>query len=279
MKQFFNFALILSAVIVATIPQVSLAKSIEENIKDTGVLKVGVRTDSPLFGYGEKYDGYCTDFAKEFAAKLSKDYGKTLKIELLSSTTQNRWNLVNKGDVHFECGPNTITKEREQRSNIVFSSPFFYTATQIFTKDGINDQALKDGTIGVIANTTNEAEIETIYNPEKLKNFYVKRTHGIGDVIMGDLTGFASDGILLMGTAFALGIDVNKYTLMTPQVNKRPFCSAYGMILPAGTENQKWRDTVNGFILSNQQSSQTWNKWFADSVPYIGAVLKACEAK
>jgi polar amino acid transport system substrate-binding protein len=276
-KNLLNFTLISSTILLTAIPNLSLAQSAEENIRETGVLKVAVRQDSPLFGFGNDYEGYCADLAKQLAAKLSQDYGKTIQVMFVKSTTQTRWDLVTNGNVHLECGPNSISEEKEKELKISFSSPFFYTATQIFTRAGIEEQALIDGSMGVVGNTSNEAELKTVYTLDRLNNSYTSRSHGVVDVVLGELTGFASDGILLIGTAATLGVDLNKYAIVTPLVDGRPFCAGYGMILPGGEENKNWHSTVNNFVTANLQGSKVWDTWFADAVPYIGAVLEACK--
>ena len=71
-------------------PQISRASIVEQEIEKTGVLKVGIREDSPLFGFGSEKAGYCADFANSLAENLSQKLGKTIKAELVKSTTQNR---------------------------------------------------------------------------------------------------------------------------------------------------------------------------------------------
>jgi polar amino acid transport system substrate-binding protein len=253
-----------------------LAKPVEEQIKETGVLRVGVRTDSPLFGYGETQDGYCKDFANSLATTLSNDWGKSITVELVSSTTQNRWDLVTKGDVDLECGPNTITTEREEEYGIKFSRPFFVTATQIFVKAGITEEEVKTGTIGTIAGTTNAMEIAQVYPESQTKETFTNREEGIKAVQAGEIAGFATDGILLVGTATIMQLDPNTFAVATPLVENRPFCAAYGMILPGGEENARWRETVDEFVANNGKGAEIWDMWFEKLSPYIDNVLAEC---
>ena len=271
---------IISCTIAASIifPKLSWARSIEQEIESTGVLKVGVREDSPLFGFGGEKTGYCEDFAQELANTLSQKLDKTIKVNLVKSTTQNRWDLVNRGTVHFECGPNTMARERESKYGIKFSEPFFVTATQIFVRADLVEETLRKGTIGIIGDTTNERDIRQIYPKVQIKDSFERRSHGIADVQLGEITGFASDGILLVGTALALGINPQKYTMVTPLINERPFCAAYGMILPGDEENSQWRNTVNSLITNIEQGKPIWDKWFNDALPHIEAVLNACQS-
>ncbi|MGK7949938.1 MAG: transporter substrate-binding domain-containing protein [Xenococcaceae cyanobacterium] len=258
--------------------QVSQASTVEQEIKKTGILKVGIRDDSPLFGFGREKTGYCNDFANSLAENLSQKLGKTIKIEIVKSTTQNRWDLVKDGTVHLECGPNTITVEREQEYGIKFSKPFFVTATQVFVRVEATEESLQTGTIGIIKGTTNEQQFRLVYPDERIDDSFERRSQGIAAVQLEEIDGFASDGILLEGTALALDINPEKYTLVTPLVGNRPLCAAYGMILPEGAKNSQWHNTVNSWIAKSGQGDKIWENWFKELLPYVGEVLDDCQA-
>ena len=258
-------------------PQLAEAKNVEEEIKNTGVLKVGVRQDSPLFGFGKEKIGYCNDFAQNVAQQLTTAYGKEIKTQLVQSTTQNRWVLVTDGSVHFECGPNTINPSQLEKYNVAFSTPFFLTATQILVKSNITEDKLKKGKVGIIANTSNAQEINNIYPLGQIDDSFKRRSHGIADVQVGEIDGFASDGILLIGTASAMKLPLEDYLFITPLVDDRPFCAAYGMILPGGSENQSWRDRINKLILQTDQKNTVWQRWFQQFLPYFESVSQVCQ--
>jgi polar amino acid transport system substrate-binding protein len=275
MKKILTITLVSSVLFLVTTAK-TLAKSVEKEIKETGVLKVGVRNDSPLFGYGKASIGYCADFAQELAKTLTEDLGRPVRVDLVNSTTQTRWDLVKDGKVHFECGPNSITQAREKEYNIKFSDPFFITATQIFIKAATTEEDVKTGTIGLISETTNEADMREIYDKQQIDNSYQRRGHGIADVQLGDITGFASDGILLIGTALAMQINPDSYIFVTPYKDGQPFCAQYGMILPGDADNQAWRDRLNAFIKTKGKGAEAWNNWFGNLLPYIDEVFAAC---
>ncbi len=279
MNRQLKLAIISCGIVISVLfPQISRARTVEQDIEKTGVLKVGVREDSPLFGFGSEKAGYCTDFANSLAENLSQQLGKTIKTELVKSTTQNRWDLVKDGTVHLECGPNTIAPDREQEYGIKFSQPFFVTATQVFTRIDSTEESLKSGTIGIIKGTTNEQEIRLLYPDKQINDSFTSRSQGINAVQLQEIKGFASDGILLEGTASVLEINPNKYTLVTPLIGNIPLCAAYGMILPEGKKNSQWHDTVNSWIAKSGQAEEIWKTWFNEFLPYIGAILEACQA-
>ena len=258
-------------------PQLAEAKNVEEEIQSTGVLKVGVRQDSPLFGFGKEKTGYCKDFAESVAQQLTKTYGKKIKTELVQSTTQNRWVLVTDGAVHFECGPNTINPSQLERYNIAFSTPFFVTTTQILAKSNITEDQVKQGKIGLIAGTSNAQEIKNVYPLGQIDDSFRRRSHGVADVQVGEIDGFASDGILLIGTASAMNLPLKDYIFLTPLIDERPFCSAYGMILPGGSENQSWRETINKLIMKTDETNTAWQKWFEQFLPYFESAGQVCQ--
>ncbi len=258
-------------------PQLAEAKNVEEEIKTTGVVKVGVREDSPLFGFGTEKTGYCKDFAENVAQQLSTEYGKQIEVELVKSTTQNRWVLVTDGAVHFECGPNTINPTQLQRYKVAFSAPFFVTATQILAKSNITEDKLRKGKIGIIAGTSTAQEIEAIYPLGQIDDSFRRRSHGIADVQTGEIHGFASDGILLIGTASLMNLPLKDYSLVTPLVDERPFCAAYAMILPGDEDNKSWRDKINSLIVKTDVKNEVWQKWFGDLAPYFESVAQVCK--
>jgi len=253
-----------------------LAHPVETQIQETGIIKVGVRDDSPLFGYGEQREGYCKDFANSLATSLSEEWGKPIKAEFVTSTTQNRWELVKSEEVQLECGPNTITPERETEYQIKFSLPFFVTATQVFVKTGITEEEMKTAKIGTIAGTTNAAEMATVYPESQINDTFTNRIDGIKAVQAGEITGFASDGILLIGSATIMQLDPNTLAVATPLVNNTPFCASYGMILPGDEENAPWRDRVNNFIKTSGKGAEVWDTWFEPLAPYIDKTLAEC---
>ena len=279
MNRQIKLAIIACGIVISVLdPQISRARTVEQEIEKTGVLKVGIREDSPLFGFGSEKAGYCADFANSLAENLSQKLDKTINTELVKSTTQSRWDLVKDGTVHLECGPNSVVPEKEQEYGIKFSLPFFVTATQVFTRIDATEESLKSGTIGIIEGTTNEQEIRLLYPDEQVNDSFKSRSQGINAVQLQKIQGFASDGILLEGTASLLEVNPNKYTVVTPLIGNIPLCSVYGMILPGGENNSQWHDTVNSWLAKSDRTAEIWKTWFNDFLPYIEKVMEACHA-
>lgn len=245
----------------------------EETIIRREMIYVGVREDSYWFGSRDdkgKREGYCVDIAYALAERLSANQLDPIRVRLVTSTVQSRWDMVKSGQVDLECGPNTISPEREEKHGINFSAPFFITATQVLAQRGRTEEDVNAGKamVGVVRNTTNESDLKSAYPEEQIENKFLSRQQGIEALADGEVNGFASDGTLLLGIAMAMNFDMEKdYTFITiNQENGRPFCAGYGFILPGGEENSSWQRYINDFIANDKKAQRIQRKWLLDGL-------------
>jgi polar amino acid transport system substrate-binding protein/glutamate/aspartate transport system substrate-binding protein len=134
-----------------------------ERIDETGVIKLGVRTDARPFSYrnaeGEAA-GYsvalCLLVAEAVADKVGRD---ELEIETVDLTADDRFQAVADGNVDILCGASTMTLAR--REIVDFSLPTFTDgASVLFRADGpASLEALAGGKIGVRDGTTTETAL------------------------------------------------------------------------------------------------------------------------
>ena len=270
------------AFLAAIFPQKISHAQIQETIIRRELIMVGVRGDSPWFGFRNegKWTGYCIDIAYALAERLSANQLDPIRVRLVTSTTQSRWDLVTSGRVDLECGPNSISPEREAKHGISFSLPFFITATQILAKKGREEEDVKVGnaTVGVVRDTTNERDLKSAYPLEKIDNKYLSREQGVQALVDGEVSGFASDGTLLLGSAEIMNLDTEEdYSLITiNQENGRPFCASYGFILPGGEDNSSWQRYVNNFLANNKKAQRIRKKWLGDLSENSQRLYDAC---
>ena len=270
------------AFLAAIFPQKISHAQTEETIIRRQLIKVGVRGDSPWFGFRNdgEWTGYCIDIAYALAERLSANQIEPIRVRLITSTTQSRWDLVTSGMVDLECGPNTISPEREAKHGINFSEPFFITATQILAKKGVQEEDVNtsNGIVGVVKNTINERDLQSAYPEEKIDNKYLSREQGFKALVDGEVSGFASDGTLLLGSAYIMNLDgENDYTLITiNQENGRPFCAGYGFILPGGKDNLSWQRYINDFLANDKKAKRIRKKWLGDLSENSQRIYDAC---
>ena len=204
--------------IAAAIPPRS--QSILDEIAETGVLKVAFRKDAVPFGFINQqnaWDGYCGDMAIALNNYVATELNIDIDIQLveLTSTLENRYDLVSDGRVHLECGPNSI---RNDVTGVVFSTPIFITSAQ-FLVPADQENTIRPTTplagmrLGVLENTTTQIFVEETYPDADIVLFsgIEGRRDAIAATTSGEIDAFVGDGILSYGELFLQGAAINAF--------------------------------------------------------------------
>ena len=245
----------LSLILSVIFPVSSFAGTVLEQIKRTGVLKVGIRQDAPPLGFVSsdgKWQGYCIELMDLLAKRLQDQLklNQPVEVQFIPSTLENREQLVTAGKVDLECGPNTIT--RTPKPGIVYSDRFLATGVHLLVRPDNQafikpSGALENISIGVLPASLTQQFISSRYSLAQVVEYpgVEGRKNAVEDVVQGRLNAFASDGLLLIGEVLRNpAISTQDYAL----IPKEPLtCEFYGMILPAG--DMSWLNTVNSLIL------------------------------
>ncbi|MDR2802984.1 MAG: transporter substrate-binding domain-containing protein [Treponema sp.] len=131
-------------------------------IKNAGVLKVGVKSDVPGFGFfntsTNQYEGFEIEIAKLIANEIV-GAGNNVKFDPVTAKT--RGPLLDNGELDMIIATFTITDERKLTYN--FSTPYYTDAVGMLVKrsSGIASLADLDGkTIGVAQSATSKEAID-----------------------------------------------------------------------------------------------------------------------
>ena len=123
-------------------------------IVDRGVLRVGVKSDVPGFGYQdvltEEYTGLEIDLANKIAESLGIN-----EVECVAVTAATRGQLLDSGDIDMVIATFTINDERKESWN--FTTPYYTDAVSLLVKkdSGITSYADLEGKmIGVSTGST-----------------------------------------------------------------------------------------------------------------------------
>ena len=224
-----------------------------------------MRNDTAPFSYVDdrknEWTGYCGDLADSLGEYLEQrlNIAAGIKVIKLSSSLENRFELVGDNTVHLECGPNTITPDKQ---DIVFSNPFLTSGTRfLVTKNNAAkvERELTGIRVGVLQGSTNADFLQETYPQAEAVYFRGKegRVDAIEATADGNIDAFISDGVLLQGEIEQQNLPLKNY-LLTPE---QPLtCNFYGLILPEG--QSKWKSLVNDFIAEKNREIQ--NQWFRD---------------
>lgn len=256
-------------------PSVSLGQTILQDIRQTGVLRVGIRKDAPPFGYveGNNWRGICVEGMEFLRTSLEKQLNRPVKLERVETvldedSAQGRFRSIIGRRIHLECGPNTII--RNPTNGITYSLPFLYSGTYFIVKPEnkltVNPSSfLQNVTLGVLEDSLTQQFVTSRYQlaNQRVYQGETGRQSAVRDAVDGKIDAFASDGILLAGEALRQGLKPEQYAIIPEQPLT---CVSYGFILPAN--DAEWQETVNNFI-RNQSSAELVERVFGTNSPFI----------
>jgi glutamate/aspartate transport system substrate-binding protein len=160
----------------------------------------------------------------------------------------------------MECGSSTITLSRMKE--VDFSSIIFTESTGIVVQkaSGVQKATDLDGKkLAVVSNTTNERAVADLIKQGTMKAILVPvkdRDAGIAMLEKGEVQGYASDKLLLVGAHFK---DANAMVMLPDDLSLEP----YGIVLPRG--DWALRLAVNSALAEVFRSGQIVNVftgWF-----------------
>ena len=155
----------------ASAPAAEAADTVAQ-IKEKGVIRIGVFGDKPPFGYVDaegKNQGFDVEIAKDIANDL---LGSPDKVEFVLTEAANRVEYLKSGKVDLILANFTQTPERAEV--VDFAAPYMKVALGVVSPDGalITDVAqLKDQTLLVNKGTTADAYFSKNHPEIKLLKF------------------------------------------------------------------------------------------------------------
>ena len=184
------------------------ARTVQE-IKDSGVIRIGVFTDKAPFGYidengkNQGYDVYFTD-------RLAKDLG--VQVEYISLDPASRVEYAETGKADIVAANFTVTPERAEK--VDFSLPYMKVSLGVVSPDGAvikSVEELKDKTLIVSKGTTAEYYFSKNHPEVKLQK-YDSYADAYNALLDGRGDAFSTDNTEVLAWAksnpgFTVGID------------------------------------------------------------------------
>jgi glutamate/aspartate transport system substrate-binding protein len=205
-----------------------------KQIQESNVVKLAYRSDASPFSFANAQgqpDGYTIDLCKFIVHSIELQLSAKLTIDWVPVNTQNRFDAVANGLADMECGSSTVSFGRMLK--VDFSSFIFMENTGLMVRanSGISNIGDLGGKrIAVIAGTTNETALTKEIQRRQLQVSLVRvndRREGMAALERGDVEGFASDKLLLIGTQNS---DASAYRLLPENLSYEP----YAIVLPRG---------------------------------------------
>ena len=234
-----------------------------KQIHESKVVKLAYRSDASPFSFAStpgQPDGYTIDLCKFIVHSIELQLNAKLTIEWVPVDTQSRFDAVATGLADMECGSSTVSFGRMLK--VDFSSFIFMENTGLMVRanSGISSIADVGGKkIAVIAGTTNETALTKEIQRRQLQTSLVRvndRREGMAALKSGDVDGFASDKLLLIG---AQNSGASAYRLLSENLSYEP----YAIALPRG--DWAFRIAVNrglSQLYSSPEILEIYLKWF-----------------
>ena len=234
-----------------------------KQIHESKVVKLAYRSDASPFSFAStpgQPDGYTIDLCKFIVHSIEQQLSAKLTIEWVPVDTQSRFDAVATGLADMECGSSTVSFGRMLK--VDFSSFIFMENTGLMVRanSGISNIGDVGGKrIAVIAGTTNETVLTKEIQRRQLQTSLVRvndRREGMAALESGDVDGFASDKLLLIG---AQNSDASAYRLLPENLSYEP----YAIVLPRG--DWAFRIAVNrglSQLYNSPDILQIYLKWF-----------------
>jgi ABC-type amino acid transport substrate-binding protein len=204
------------------------------------------------------------DLCRKIVASIERQIGVAgLNVKYLPVTTQNRFDVIVKGQADMECGASTVTLSRMKI--VDFSSFTFFETTGLLAKTASGFRSLADlkgKRIAVIVGTTNERAVNAQLKRQQVAATVVPVTssqEGVQALDAGTADAFASDALLLVG-ALTQAKDPKALQLLNVQLSFEP----YGIALPRGDYAMRLAvNTALAQIYSGDDINDIYNRWFS----------------
>lgn len=175
-----------------------------DRIRDTGVIKIGYRTDAPPFSFHNAVNepaGYTVALCRAVAAQI-KDQLKLgkLSIDYVPVGAEDRFKAVEDGRVDLLCGATTATLARRER--VDFSLPTFVDGASVLlrTTGPQTFGDLEGRKVGVRAGTTTEQALaNTVKELKILVETVAVKDHqdGLRKLLNDEIAAYFADRAIL----------------------------------------------------------------------------------
>ena len=181
-----------------------------KKINDSGEIRIGYRENSPPFAFLDAQRrplGYSLDLCEIVVEEIVAELGKDIRVIRRPVTPENRFDLVNSGEVDLECG--STTNNLERRKTMAFSPTMFVTGTKLLVRRGsgiLNFRDLAGKTIVLTRGTVHETAIPKLAERQKLSiKFVFANDHqeSFQTLASGKADAFANDDVQLYGIVAA----------------------------------------------------------------------------
>lgn len=263
MNKFIPFFLGMVAVFSAQSQSLTL-----NHIKDTGIVKVGIRTNAdPFSSYQNgQASGYMVDLCNVVVEDLQKSLNRKLNVQYVPVTPSNRFELVQNGQVDLECGTTTVNNNR--REKVDFSYNTFITSTNFVTlvknksdsPRDVYDKLVDSGQkIAIMKGTSHEdIVLKLSFGKPGFVSYVNSIEEGLTKVHNGEVFAFVQDKVLLEKGINNLKIDKRQFAFSQEALSVEPYSL---MVRKGDTEMVNFVNSSLRQVYKTGQARKMMTQW------------------
>ena len=199
------YKLLMGVAFAASFVASSVSAGTLEQVRDSGVFKIGYRTDAAPFAYKNRLGeaaGYSVDLCRNVAVAVKETLGlQEISIKYVPVTAEGRFKAVQDGRIDILCGATTATLAR--RKLVDFSLGTFIDGASVMLMadgpGGFKDLAGKS--VGVRGGTTTEEGLRKTLKKMSVDAEVVPvKSHddGLSKLKKGEVSAYFADRAILM---------------------------------------------------------------------------------
>jgi glutamate/aspartate transport system substrate-binding protein len=264
--------------VLCVMPGIVLAGTLEQ-IKKTGEIRLGYRTDAPPLAFKDPSGqpaGYSVELCQRIAAAVKDQLKlKELKTTLVPLTSEDRIDAIVNNRADIECGATTITLSRAEK--VDFTLMTFVTGGSFLTLANSGIQSLANLTgksVAVVSGTTSQTALQKYLQKNLIDAKVVMvpdRSEGMKQLQAKKVDAFASDQVVLIGEILTAS-DPRAYSLGGDLFSFEP----YGLVVRRNDAD--FRLVANRALAQLYRSGQIedlFNRWFGQAGVQPTPVLQA----
>jgi glutamate/aspartate transport system substrate-binding protein len=238
-----------------------------KRIRDTGVLRLGVREASFPFSFldakGEP-QGYSIDLCLAVADALRNDLKlPRLEIKYVTVSSSSRIPMVKEGKVDLECGSTTNTRDRQK--DVAFAYTTFVAGMKMLAKKTSNINTITDlrgKTIVVTKGTTSEKMLRQLNDEHLLKlTFLESPDHDSSFKAIAEdrAIAFPMDDVLLYGLIAKSGRP-DEYAVVGKYLSVEPYAI---MLRKDDAAFERFVNRALTALFQSGEARRLYAKWFS----------------